>query len=161
MKTQPNEPLERQLIRIVSERRENSFATRRKRFYELRAMGRAIKFRFGLQKWDHLGRKHVKFLVDQWKSSGLEPRSIEQKLTHLRWFLKAIGKPNLLPRTNAELGLAPGPRYTRQGKAVSDAKFNEVFNAVGDPRIQALCRTPDYAELGIIAAALWRSAWTI
>jgi len=156
MKTQSNEPLERQLISIMGEHREDSYATQRKRFYELRAAAREIKERFGLQKWDNLGRKHVEFLVGQWKDSGLEGRTIEQKLTHFRWLLKAIGKPMLLPRTNAELGIVPGPRHTRQGKIVSESKFAEVHDRISDPRIKAMLLLGRHLGMRFEEAALYR-----
>ncbi len=156
MKTQTNEPLERQLISIMGEHREDSYATQRKRFYELRAAAREIKERFGLQKWDNLGRKHVEFLVGRWKDSGLEPRTIEQKLTHFRWLLKAIGKPVLLPRTNAELGIEPGPRHTRQGKVISESKFAEVYERTSDPRIKAMLLLARHLGMRFEEAALFR-----
>ena len=158
MKTQSNEPLERQLISIMGEHREDSYATQRKRFYELRAAAREIKERFGLQKWDNLGRKHVEFLVGRWKDSKLEPRTVEQKLTHFRWLLKALGKPMLLPRTNAELGIAPGPRHTRQGKVISEEKLAAVLDKIGDPRIQAMVLLARHLGMRFEEAALFR-AW--
>ena len=156
MKTQPNEPLERQLISIMGEHREDSYATQRKRFFELRAAAREIKERFGLQKWYNLGKKHVEFLVGRWKESGLGPRTVEQKLTHFRWLLKAIGKPMLLPRTNAELGIEPGPRHTRQGKVISDQKFAEVMDKVGDPRIKAMLLLGRHLGMRFEESALFR-----
>jgi integrase-like protein len=156
MKTQSNEPLERQLISIMGEHREDSYATQRKRFYELRAAAREIKERFGLQKWDNLGRKHVEFLIGRWKESALGPRTVEQKLTHFRWLLKAIGKPMLLPRTNAELGIAPGPRHTRQGKVISEEKLAEVLDRIHDPRIKAMLLLGRNLGMRFEEAALFR-----
>ena len=156
MKTQSNEPLERQLISIMGEHREDSYATQRKRFYELRSVARDIKDHFGLQKWDNLGKKLVEFLVGRWKESALGPRTVEQKLTHFRWLLKAIGKPMLLPRTNAEMGIEPGPRHTRQGKVISDEKFAEVMEKVGDPRIKAMLLVGRHLGLRFEEAALFR-----
>ena len=156
MRTQPNEPLERQLISIMGEHREDSYATQRKRYYELRAAAREIKERFGLQKWDNLGRKHVEFLVERWRDSKLESRTVEQKLTHFRWLLKALGKPMLLPRTNTELGIAPGPRHTRQGKVISEEKLAAVLDKIGDPRIQAMVLLARHLGMRFEEAALFR-----
>ena len=64
MQIAPNDPLERQLIRIMGSNREGSFASQRKRSYELYAAARTLKERFGLQKWANLKGKHVRHLVD-------------------------------------------------------------------------------------------------
>ncbi|MBI4564318.1 MAG: hypothetical protein HY716_06465, partial [Planctomycetes bacterium] len=127
-----------QLVSIMGRNREGSYATQRKRFFELRAIACDLKERFGLQKWDNLRQKHVRYLVTRWTESELQPRSVEQKLSHFRWLLAKIGKPNLLPRANAELGIEPGRRYTRQGNVISNEKFSEVFSKVAVLRIRAM-----------------------
>jgi len=148
--------VEPQIISIMGGPREHRSAAERTRFYELRSAARCIKDQFGLQKWDNLGKKHVEFLVGRWKESALGNRTVEQKLTHFRWLLKAIGKPMLLPRTNAEMGIEPGPRHTRQGRVISDEKFAEVMEKVGDPRIKAMLLVGRHLGLRFEEAALFR-----
>ena len=147
MDTQPTEPLERQLISIMAQNREDAYGTQRKRFYELRAAGNLIKGEFGLQKWDNLKEKHVEFLVEHWKSKHEGNRTLDQKLTHFRWLLGKIGKPILLPRRNVELGITPGPRYTRQGKIVLDSQLKEALERLTDPRIRAAALLARYVCL--------------
>src|SRR5437667_2290111 len=154
MQTQPSEPLERQLISIMAENREDAFGTQRKRFLELRAAGNLIKEKFGLQKWDNLKGKHVEFLVEHWKSGYEGSRTLDQKLTHFRWLLGKIGKPILLPRRNAELGIAPGPRYTRQGKIVPDSHLQSALEHLSDPRIRAAVLLARYLGLRFEEASL-------
>lgn len=113
---QPNTPLERQLISIFASNREDAYGTQRKRGWHLTSAARDLVARFGLQKWDNLKTKHVAYLVDRYKAEDTGRRSIEEKLSHLRWLVQKIGKANLLPRTNAELGVKPGARHTRAGK---------------------------------------------
>jgi hypothetical protein len=156
MDTQPNEPLERQLISIMAQNREDAYGTQRKRFCELRAAAGLLKERFGLQKWDNLKEKHVAFLVEHWKSEFEGSRTLDQKLTHMRWLLGKIGKPNLLPRRNAELGVAPGPRYTRQGKIVSDSQLVEALGRLSDARIKAAALLARHLGLRIEEASLFR-----
>jgi hypothetical protein len=156
VKTLPSEPLERQLISIMAQNREDAFGTQRKRFHELRAAGRLIKEEFGIQKWENLKARHVDFLVDHWKSTYGGSRTLDQKITHFRWLLGKIGKPILLPRRNAELGIAPAPRYTRQGNIVPDTYLLECLGRLSDARIRAAVLLARHLGLRMEEAALFR-----
>ena len=156
MQNAPNEPLERQLIKIMGSNREGSYASQRKRSYELHAAARTLKERFGLQKWANLKAKHVRHLVDQWKAEDQGRRTVEQKLSHFRWVLGKIGKPNLLSRTNAELGIQPGPRHTRAGKVFPEEKLKAVLGALDNSRIRGMLLLARYLGLRFEEAALFR-----
>src|SRR2546426_10242981 len=105
----PNLPLERQLISVLAQNREDSYATQRKRGTILGNVARKFHEKFGLQKWDNLGAKHVAHVVEAMKTEDRGRRGIEEKLSHLRWLVRKIGKANLVPRSNAALGVEPGP----------------------------------------------------
>src|SRR5438552_4198318 len=119
-------PLERQLISILAANREDSYATQRKRGYVLASVAATLRQRFGLQKWDNLKAKHILQIVDKWKSQDQGRRGIEEKLSHLRWMVRKIGKANLVPRSNAELGVEAGPRHTRAGKVIPVDRFAQM-----------------------------------
>lgn len=152
----PNTPLEHQVVSILAANREDAYETQRKRAQELGAAARALHEHFGLQKWDNLGAKHVAFLVERLKIEDTGRRTIEGKLSHLRWLVRKIGKANLLPRSNAELGVEPGPRYTRAGKFVNEAKLAEIQSAVADPRLQMAILFGRHLGLRIREAMLFR-----
>ena len=156
MDKMPSIPLERQVISIMASNREKSLGTQRKRVSELRAAAHVLKERYGLQKWTNLKSKHVNHLVDKWKADDNGRRTIDQKLSHMRWMLGKIGKPNLLPRTNTELGIQPGPRYTRAGKAFPEQKLQTAIRTLKDPRIQAMVRLARDLGLRFEEAALFR-----
>ena len=156
MKNPPNLPLERQLISVLAANREDSFATQRKRAYALRSAARTLHERFGLQKWDNLKAKHVKDVVTCWKMEDEGHRSIEEKLSHFRWLVRKIGKANLIPRTNEELGIVPGPRQTRAGKTVSDARLDEISGRVTDDRLRAALLLGRHLGLRFKEAMLFR-----
>lgn len=134
----PNLPLERQLISILASNREDSYATQRKRGYVLSKAARVLHERYGLQKWDNLKEKHVTHLVETLKAEDRGRRGIEEKLSHLRWLTRKIGKANLIARSNIELGVEPGPRHTRAGKFVSDTRLAEMLAAVPDERVRTM-----------------------
>src|SRR6266850_782737 len=149
-------PLQDQLIPIYSRNREDSHATQRKRAWCLGAAARALTEKFGLQKLDNLKQKHVAFLVERWKETDTGRRSIEEKLTYLRWMLEKIGKQNMLPKTNRELGIEPGPRHTRASKIVTDDRLAEILAALPDPRIQCAVLLARYVGLRFKEAMLFR-----
>jgi len=128
----PNTPLERQLISILGANREGSYSTQRARSGNLARAAQALHERFGLQKWANIGAKHVAFLVERWKAGDTRRRSIDAQLTHFRWLVRKLGKANLMPRENRELGVEPGPRYTRAGKFVPQSRLNEILGGVAD-----------------------------
>jgi site-specific recombinase XerC len=132
----PDLPLERQLISILAANREGAYETQRKRSDQLAGVAGTLHEQFGLQKWANLGAKHVAFVVERWKVEDTGRRTIEGQLSHLRWLVRKIGKANLLPRTNAELGVEPGPRHTRAGKFVPEEKLAEILGGVTDPRLR-------------------------
>ena len=153
---QNQSPLQDQLISIYSRNREDSHATQRKRAWCLGAVARALMEKFGLQKLGNLKQKHVAFLVEKWKETDTGRRSIEEKLTHLRWMLDKIGKQNMLPKTNRELGIEPGPRHTRAGKIVTDERLAEILAAIPDPRIQSAVLLARHVGLRFKEAMLFR-----
>ncbi len=152
----PALPLERQVISILAANRENAFATQRKRGYELCRAARSLHERFGLQKWDNLKAKHVAHLVQTLKAEDRGRRGIEEKLSHLRWLVLKIGKANLVPRSNRELGVLPGPRHTRAGKVIADDRLAELLEAVPDERIRAMMLLARHLGLRFREAALFR-----
>jgi len=152
----PALPLERQLISILSNNREDSYATQRKRGYILARAAGLIHERFGLQKWDNLKAKHVEDVVEAWKMEDTARRSIEEKMSHLRWLVRKIGKANLVPRSNAELGIEPGPRHTRAGKLISDARLAEMLAAVPDERVRMMMLLARHLGLRFKEASLFR-----
>lgn len=152
----PKLPLERQLISILSQNREDSYATQRKRGYILARAAGMINERFGLQKWDNLKEKHVMDVVEAWKLESTVSRSTEEKLSHLRWLVRKIGKANLMPRTNTALGVEPGPRHTRAGKVIPDDAFAQMLSAVPDERVKAMMLLARHVGLRFKESSLFR-----
>jgi len=153
---QANIPLERQLISILAANREDAYNTQRARASALKGAAAMLHEKFGLQKWANLGAKHVAHVVETWKAEDSGKRSIEGKLTHLRWLVRKIGKANLVPQSNAELGVEPGPRKTRAGKIVSDEQIEPILGALQDPRLKAAVRLGRYLGMRFREAMLFR-----
>lgn len=149
-------PLQRQLVSILAANREDSYATQRKRGDHLANAALILHSRFGLQKWDNLKQKHVEHIIHQWKQADQGRRAIDEKVTHLRWLVRKIGKANLMPKSNAELGIEPGPRHTRAGKIISDADLQGMLAKVVDPHVRAMMLLARYLGLRFEEASLFR-----
>ena len=132
-------PLAQQLIGILAANREDAYRTHQMRGQILKSMARELHAKFGLQKWDNLKQKHVAYLVDQLKAEDKGSRTIDGKLSNLRWLCRKIGKANLMPKTNKELGIASHARHTHAGRVVTAEKLQQVLDALKDqPRLAAM-----------------------
>ncbi len=151
-----NIPLERQLISVLASNREDSYATQRKRSGILSRVARTLHQHFGLQKWDNLGQKHILHVTQTFKDQDRGHRAIEEKLSHLRWLVRKIGKANLVPRSNQELGIEPGPRHTRAGKNIPDERFGQILSLVSDERIRTMMFLARYLGLRFKESSLFR-----
>jgi|GEM_PF-1735027 len=152
----PNLPLERQLISVFAANRENAFETQRARASALGGIARMLHEKFGLQKWENLGQKHIQHIIERWKAEDSGRRGLPNKLSHLRWLVKKIGKANLVPRSNAEIGVEPGPRKTRAGKCIFNEQLQTYLAALDDPRMRAALKAGRYLGMRCREAMLFR-----
>ena len=67
----------------------------------------------------NLKRKHVEALVKRWLEARLAIVTIKSRMSTMRWLARAIGKPNVVPRTNAELGIPDRSTAGRRSRAFS------------------------------------------
>ena len=65
----------------------------------------------------NLKRKHVDALVGHWLQAGLAIVTVKSRMSTVRWLTRKIGKPNVVPRTNAELGIPDRSNAGRASKA--------------------------------------------
>ena len=93
------------LWQLQQGRREGSHGTRRERSYALAQMANTLHERGyrGLRAGNLKGR-HIEALVRDWRERGLADATMMNRMAHLRWWAKAVGKPNVV-QSNAELGI--------------------------------------------------------
>lgn len=151
-----NLPLERQLVSILAANREDAYGTQHKRTCTLFDAARRIVEKFGLQKWENLGQKHVLYVIESWKAEDSDRRSIANNLSHLRWLVRKIGKANLMPKSNRDLGIEPGPRHTRAGKVIDKPTLAANRSRIDDDRIQAMVGLGRYLGMRMREASLFR-----
>ena len=109
--------------------RERSHGTRRGRAYALDRMATALDRQFPrLRAWNLKGR-HVEFLVGDWKERGLSAGTMANYMSHLRWFAKAIGKPNIVRRSNAAYGIAKDRAAKDRARGLPADRLSKVKDA--------------------------------
>ena len=94
------------LLQLQKGSRDGSHGTRRERSYALAQMANTLHeegYR-GLRARNLKGR-HVEALVAEWRRQGLTDGTVKNRMAHLRWLARKIGKPGIVRRDNASYGV--------------------------------------------------------
>ncbi|MFZ6767861.1 phage integrase N-terminal domain-containing protein [Undibacterium sp. Di26W] len=110
---------ERELIQLCNRNKDGSFSTQAARRNILSMVGRQL-LELGIYNLPAAGlkQKHVSKLLGLWKSNECSDATLKNRMAHLRWWAEKIGKQNLIPRTNSELGIGRRTFVTNKTKAV-------------------------------------------
>lgn len=94
------------LSKLVKEFKQDSYSTRstRKNILNLCAK-QLLASGFKLRDPSGLKPKHVDALISQWKAEGIADKTLKNRLSELRWWSRAIGKPNIVARDNNAYGI--------------------------------------------------------
>lgn len=95
-----------------------SFAARRAREVRLHDFAKYVEARWAGTKIGNLGKKHFDFYINHLFSQSRSAGTQKNYLTHLRWLAGRIGKQNVIPRDNADLGIASRRYYAVRNRAV-------------------------------------------
>jgi hypothetical protein len=106
---------------IMSHNRDGSFSTQRERSSTLLLVASQLKEGgFRQMKPSSLKTKHI--------------NTIKNRMAHLRWLAQKIGKPQIVPATNAELGIEQRCNVTNTDK--STELRSEHLEKISDVRVQ-------------------------
>ena len=125
--------------------REGSRAPQMDRHRKLQLSARQLEDELGFRRMhaDSLKPKHAQALVDLWKRQPtVSDATIENRLAALRWWAEKVGKTNIIPRHNAELGIAA----SRVGETTSNKA--RTLSEVNLQRIRSLFDQSDLACRG-------------
>ena len=94
------------LLRLLEDDRHGSHGSRRARRYVLAQAGETLH-RLGYRGLRAKGLKgrHIEALVGEWQCQCLSEGTIKNRLAHLRWLARKIGKPGIVRRDNASYGI--------------------------------------------------------
>ena len=95
------------LKRLQAAHDDGSHGTRTARSYVL-AQAAETLHRLGYRGLRARGLKgrHIKALVAEWQRQGLTDGTTKNRLAHLRWLARKIGKPGIVHRDNASYGVS-------------------------------------------------------
>ena len=149
------------LWRLQQGRRDGSHGTRRERSYALAQMANTLHERGypGLRARNLKGR-HIEALVRDWFDRGLADATMMNRMAHLRWWAREVGKPNIV-RSNAEYGIGQRSHVSDGTKRrdldtdklmlVTDAHVKMALRlqaAFGLRREEAIKFSPSWADRG-------------
>ena len=159
------------LKRLQDDAKEGAFGTRTGRSFNLARMANTLHdLGYRRLRATGLRGKHVEALVREWKRQGLSTGTIRNRMSHLRWWAKRIGKPNVVRTDNASYGIGERKRVTNEDRSgdlpedrlalVRDEhvcmalRLQEAF---GLRREEAIKFSPSYADRGskIVLKASW------
>jgi site-specific recombinase XerC len=104
-----------------------SSLTREKLLSNTREFARHVTKTYGLERIDNLKPGHVQSYVDNLHDRGLAPSTMADKMTAVRVIAAAIGKQNIVQRTNADYGIE---RVRINPQMVNHARLIEVREAI-------------------------------
>lgn len=165
--------LVKELIDICARNRDGSFSTQAARRdilalagHQLLAMGFINLSATGLKP------KHVTALLERWQAEELSTGTLKNRVSHLRWWAEKIGKQNVIPRTNAALGIERRQYVTNKSKAkeiapealalIKDERLRvsiELQRAFGLRREECLKFQPVYATSGLPDKIMLKASW--
>ncbi|MGS2724931.1 phage integrase N-terminal domain-containing protein [Porticoccus sp. GXU_MW_L64] len=124
-----------ELKQLCKTNRDGSHSTRSTREANLQKMANDLhKLGFRGMRARSLKQKHVDALVKQYQQEGINPRTLKNRLSYLRWWADKIGRPQVVARSNSHYDIQP-----IQYKAVESKAQNldqQQLNRIDDPHIK-------------------------
>jgi integrase len=121
--------LDYELRKLCERNRDNSYSRQGDRRQILKLICKQLReLGFLHMSAASLKRKHVEALVERWLGEGLDPGTIKNRVSHLRWWAQKVGRSSEIPRGNAALGI-PNRQYpTNENKATQLAAEPGITN---------------------------------
>ena len=117
--------------------KEDSFVTQNDRLNVLQLIANQLhNLGFRRMSVNGLKPKHVFSLVEFWKKQGISVGTIKNRLAYIRWWARKVGKFDMLPETNAVLGVENRVYVTNQSKAVDGVSFEKALEFISDKHIR-------------------------
>ena len=163
--------LNHDLKRLQEDARDGAYGTRSGRSFNLAQMANTLHdLGYRRLRATGLKGKHVEALVREWQRQGLTEGTMKNRMSHLRWWAKRIGKPNVMRADNASYGIGDRQRVTNEDK--SRDLPDDRLALVKDPHVRMALRlqeqfglrreeaikfSPSYADRGskIVLKASW------
>ncbi|MGS2724832.1 phage integrase N-terminal domain-containing protein [Porticoccus sp. GXU_MW_L64] len=124
-----------ELKQLCKTNRDGSYSTRSTREANLQKMANDLhKLGFRCMKARSLKQKHVDALVKQYQQEGINPRTLKNRLSYLRWWANKIGRHQVVARSNSHYGIQPIQHKAVKSKAQS--LDQQRLSRIDDPHIK-------------------------
>ena len=159
------------LKQLQRDRSDGSYGTRAGRSFALAQMANTLhELGYRRLRATGLRGKHVEALVREWQRQGLSTGTVKNRMTHLRWWAKRIGRPNVVRPDNAGYGIGDRSHVTNENRSrdlpagrlalIRDERVRMALRlqeAFGLRREEAIKFSPGYADRGskIVLKASW------
>ncbi|MDH3670111.1 MAG: integrase domain-containing protein [Gammaproteobacteria bacterium] len=126
--------LEYRLLQLTRRNRDGAYATQRDRRKILSLAARQLyhTLNYRLPHERSLKPKHVAALVNHWQAT-VSVATQKNRLAVLRWWAEKVGKGNMVPTTNARLGIGRRRYQPNVSKAVTNPEI--AIKRVQDPYV--------------------------
>lgn len=123
--------IRKELATLCSRNRDGSYSTQANRAAILQLCGKQLQ---NAGYWNlaatSLKTKHVDTLLATWREQGIGVATQKNRMAAVRWWAEKVGKQNVVPRTNGELGIARRVYFPDETKAWRLP--NEVTKGLGE-----------------------------
>ena len=158
---------------LCKHNKDGSYGTAAERKKSLKAAMQAISDAgYGIRDVKQLKGKHIRFLVEKWKSDpNLSTGTIKNRMSHLRWLAEHIGNPRIVERSNSSYNIENRKyvdNYSNKAKNLSMERLDRLTNdfvkyslrlqqEFGLRREEAIKFQPVFADRGekIVLMASW------
>lgn len=158
---------------LCKHNKDGSFGTAAERQKSLKnAMQRLSDAGYGIRDVKQLKGKHIRFLVEQWKSDPtITIGTIKNRMSHLRWLAERIGNPRIVERSNSSYNIDNRKyvdNHSNKAKNLSESKLDRLTDdftkyslklqqEFGLRREEAIKFQPKFADKGteIILKGSW------
>ena len=116
---------------LCKHNKDGSFGTAAERKKSLKnAMQRISDAGYGIRDVNQLKGKHIRFLVEQWKSDpNITTGTIKNRMSHLRWLAERIGNPRIVERSNSSYDIDNRKyvdNHTNKAKTLSESRLERL-----------------------------------
>lgn len=116
---------------LCKHNKDGSFGTAAERLKSLKnAMQRLSDAGYGIRDINQLKGKHIRFLVEQWKSDpNITTGTIKNRMSHLRWLAERIGNPRIVERSNSQYNIDNRKyvdNHTNKAKSLSESHLERL-----------------------------------
>lgn len=127
--------LNRSLEDLITNNKEGSFSTHANRSNRLRqSINQLQELGYKPSNIRNLQGKHVRALVENWKSSGLNAGTIKNRVSDLRWLSRKIDNPRIVERENSSYGIERR-QYVNNDKNIAKTLDNSALKNISDPYV--------------------------